>query len=182
MAQQVNSAPTAQQQSLEQGSDLGSIMDSLRPLLVRASQIQTQAVKDQGARVLRWEQSERSVLRDHAVGMKQTMQLLAKEEAVLKQRVAQLEMSSVKNCPGTSTGFNVIRSRVDGCGRPLETDALRRERDRLATALRRFDAEIASAKAEIACNERKDEVEIWETKLVAMQVGWLVWTATESNV
>jgi phosphoenolpyruvate-protein kinase (PTS system EI component) len=99
------------------------------------------------------------------------MQLLAKEEAVLKQRVANLENSSIRNCPGTSTGFNVIRSRVDTCGRPLETEALRKERERLATALRKFDAEIASAKAEIATNTRKDEIEIWETKLVAMQVG-----------
>lgn len=147
------------------------IVDSLKPLQVRAGQIQSQEIKDQASRILQWEQSERPVLRDHAVGMKRTMQLLAKEEAALKLRVANLENSSVRNCPGTSTGFNVIRSRVDTCGRPLETEALKSERDRLATALRKFDADIASAKAEIAMNTRKDEIEIWETKLVAMQVG-----------
>ncbi len=147
------------------------IVDSLRPLQVRAGQIQSQAMKDQASRIVEWEQSERPVLRDHAVGMKRTMQLLAKEEAVLKQRVANLESSSVRNCPGTSTGFNVIRSRVDTCGRPLETEALKSERERLAAALRKFDVEIASAKAEIATNTRKDEIEIWETKLVAMQVS-----------
>lgn len=150
------------------------IVDSLKPFQVRASQIQSQAVKDQACRIAEWEQSERPVLRDHAVGMKRTMQLLAKEEAVLKQRVANLESTSVRNCPGTSTGFNVIRSRVDTCGRPLETEALKRERERLAVALRKFDADIASAKAEIACNNRRDEIEIWETKLVAMQVGFRV--------
>lgn len=154
------------------------IVDSLKPLQVRSCQLQSQTEKDQAARIVEWEQSERPVLRDLAVGMKRTMQLLAKEEAILKQRVSNLESSSIRNCPGTSTGFNVIRSRVDTCGRPLETEALKAERERLASALRKFDADIASSKAEIASNNRTDEIEIWETKLVALQVGGfciLVW-------
>ena len=109
------------------------------------------------------------------MGMKRAMQVLAKEEGALKTRISNLETSTVRNCPSTRTGFNVIRSRVDGCGRPLETEALRRERDRLAGALCKFDAEIASAKAEIGMllgssrGNKAEEVEIWETKLVAMQ-------------
>ena len=126
-------------------------------------------------RVAEWEQIERPVLWEHAIGMKRAMQVLAKEEETLQARISNLETSTVRNCPSTRTGFNVIRSRVDGCGRPLETEALRRERDRLAGTLCKFDAEIASAKAEIgsllgsARGNRAEEVEIWETKLVAMQ-------------
>eukprot|EP00889_Picochlorum_renovo_P004243 jgi/Picre1/31273/NNA_006627.t1 len=142
--------------------DVATVVDAVRPLQVRASQIQSQAVKDQESRVQRWEHSEKPVLRDHAMGLKETMQLLAKEEVVLKQRVSDLETSTVRNHPGTSTGFNVIRSRVDSCGKPLETESLKKERDRLLAALRKFDAEIASAKAEIATYGE------W-TKLVAMQ-------------
>lgn len=143
---------------------------ALRPLKVRAFQLQKQATLEHESRVLRWEQSERPVLRDHALGLKETMQLLSREEEQLQQRVANLSASTVQNCPGTSTGFNVIRSRVDSCGRPLEMEALRNERERLITALHKFEVEIANAKAEISANQRRDEVEIWETKLVAMQV------------
>eukprot|EP00890_Picochlorum_soloecismus_P005506 jgi/Picsp_1/5957/NSC_03313-R1_hypothetical protein CHLNCDRAFT_56574 [Chlorella variabilis] len=142
---------------------------ALRPLKVRAFQLQKQATLDQESRLLRWEQSERPVLRDHALGLKETMQLLSREEEQLQQRVANLSASTVQNCPGTSTGFNVIRSRVDSCGRPLEMEALRNERERLKTALHKFEVEIANAKAEILANQKRDEVEIWETKLVAMQ-------------
>ena len=151
------------------------VVDSLRPLQVRASNIQAAEARDQATRVAEWEQIERPVLWEHAIGMKRAMQVLAKEEGALQARISNLETSTVRNCPSTRTGFNVIRSRVDGCGRPLETEALRRERDRLAGALCKFDAEIASAKAEIgvllgsARGNKAEEVEIWETKLVAMQ-------------
>jgi hypothetical protein len=151
------------------------VVDSLRPLQVRASNIQAAEARDQAARVAEWEEIERPVLWEHAIGMKRAMQVLAKEEGALQARISNLETSTVRNCPSTRTGFNVIRSRVDGCGRPLETEALRRERDRLAGALCKFDAEIASAKAEIGLllgstrGNKAEEVEIWETKLVAMQ-------------
>ena len=149
-------------------------LEGLRPLQTRAYQLQDQALHEQEGRLKRWEQSERPVLRDHALGMKQTLNVLGKEEAILRQRVSNLETSTVKNCPGTSTGFNVIRARVDNCGKPLETESLRRERDRLKASMHKIEAEIANAKAEIAANRRGEEVEIWETKLVAMQVGWLL--------
>jgi len=152
------------------GGEMESADSALRPLKVRAFQLQTQAAVEKESRILRWEQSERPVLRDHALGLKETMQLLSREEEQLQQRVASLSASTVQNYPGTSTGFNVIRSRVDSCGRPLEMEALRNERERLKTALHQFEVEIANAKAEISANQRKDEVEIWETKLVAMQV------------
>jgi len=152
-----------------------SIVDSLRPLQARARNIESQQAGDQLQRVHQWEQVERPVLWEHAMGMKEAMNVLLREMEALKGRVSSLSVGGVVNCPGTRTGFNVIRSRVDGCGRPLETDVLRKERERLGVALCKFDAEIAQAKAEIGVLlmsdrlNRQEEVEIWETKLVAMQ-------------
>ena len=152
-----------------------SIVDSLRPLQARARNIESQQAGDQLQRVHQWEQVERPVLWEHAVGMKEAMNVLLRETEALKGRVSSLSVGGVVNCPGTRTGFNVIRSRVDGCGRPLETEVLRKERERLGVALCKFDADIAQAKAEIGVLlmsdrvNRQEEVEIWETKLVAMQ-------------
>ena len=145
--------------------------DALGPLRVRAQQLQVQATKERDAALQRWSQSEKPVLKEHATGMKQTMQLLAKEEAALQQRVASLTATTVRNHPGTSTGFNVIRARVDAFGRPLSTEALKAERERLRRNLDTLDVEIAGAKAEITQHRRTEEEEIWETKLVALQVS-----------
>jgi hypothetical protein len=147
-------------------------IQALAPLRVRAHQLQAQALRDREASIARWTQSEEPVLKDAAAGLKQTMQLLAKEEAALQARVSSLAASTVRNHPGTSTGFNVIRARVDAYGRPLPTEALRAERDRLKRNLDTMDAEIAAAKAEITQHRRTDEAEIWETKLVALQVSF----------
>jgi len=161
------------------GSNFAEVLAALGPLRVRAQQLQLQAVKEHDASLKRWEQSEKSVLKEHAAGMKDTMQLLAREEAALKQRISGMAATSVKNNPGTSTGFNVIRSRVDSFGRPLATDALRTERDRLLRMIDKLELEIAGAKAEILQHRRSEEVEIWETKLVALQasshhINWAV--------
>jgi len=148
---------------------------ALGPLRVRAQQLQLQASKEQDAALQRWEQSERPVLKEHAAGMKDTLQLLAREEAALQQRVAGLSTTTVKNNPGTSTGFNVIRARVDAFGKPLTTDVLRTERARLLLTIDKLEVEIAGAKAEITQHRRFEEVEIWETKLVALQVRHSCW-------
>ena len=152
------------------GSPWDEALAALGPIRVRAQQLQLQAVREREQAVQRWSQSEKPVLKEHAAGMKQTMQLLAKEETLLQQRVASLTASTVRNHPGTSTGFNVIRSRVDSFGRPLATEALMAERDRLRKTLATLDVQIAGAKAEITQHRRSEEAEIWETKLVALQV------------
>ena len=145
-------------------------IEALAPLRVRAAQLQAQALREREAAIARWTHSEKPVLKEAATGLKQTMQLLAKEEAALQARVSSLAASTVRNHPGTSTGFNVIRARVDACGRPLATEALRAERDRLKRTLDTLDLEIAGAKSEITQHRRSEEAEIWETKLVALQV------------
>ena len=143
---------------------------ALGPLRVRAHQLQQQAAREHEAAEQRWQQSEKPVLKEHAAGMKQTLQLLTEEEAALQARVASFSTNSVPNHPGTSTGFNVIRARVDAFGKPLSTDALRAERDRLLKTIDTLEVEIAGAKAEITQHRRLEELEIWETKLVALQV------------
>lgn len=156
--------------------------DVLAPLRARVQQLQSQAEREREAALQRWTQSEKPVLKEHAAGLKQTMQLLAKEEAALKQRVESLSTSTVRNHPGTSTGFNVIRARVDAFGRPLSTEALHAEKDRLKRHLAKMDVEIAAAKAEITQHRRTEEEEIWETKLVALQVCLLSTTKRWLNI
>ncbi len=63
------------------------------------------------------------------------------------------------------------RARVTSDGRPLPTDELRVERDRLTTALNQLAIDIAAAKAEIQSQRRAEEIEIWETQLVALQAS-----------
>jgi len=143
---------------------------ALGPLKARAYQLQVHMQNERAARLKRWEQSEKTILKEHAAGLKETMKLLGREEAALQQRVANLASKSVRNHPGTSTGFNVIRARVDAFGKPLPTEALRAERDRLKRSLAKIEVDIANAKAEITQHRRLEEAEIWETKLVALQV------------
>ena len=151
-------------------SDYKDALAALGPLRVRVHQLQLQASREHEAAVQRWQQSEKPVLKEHAAGMKETLAVLAREEAALRRRVDGFAASSVPNHPGTSTGFNVIRARVDACGQPLATDALRAERDRLVKTIDILEVEVASAKAEIMQHRRHEELDIWETKLVALQV------------
>jgi hypothetical protein len=144
-------------------------LEASRPLRVRALQLQQQAARERAAALARWEQSEKPVLREHAAGLAEALAVLAREEEALRARMAATASSAVPSHPGTSTGFNVIRARADAAGRPLDTGALRAERDRLARALNALSAEIAGAKAEITGGRRAEELEIWETKLVALQ-------------
>lgn len=69
------------------------------------------------------------------------------------------------------SGFNVIRARVTSDGKSWPTADLRAEHERLTNALNQLAIDIAAAKAEIKSQRRAEEVEIWETQLVALQVG-----------
>lgn len=149
-------------------------VEALKPLRVRAHQLQNQAAQDYDTQSQRWKQSEKPVLKEHAAGLKNVLQVLIKEEQNLAQRIANLTTSAVPNHPGTTTGFNVIRARTDAEGEPLSTTALRQERDRLLKAFDAMEIHIAEAKAEITKHGRHNEEEIWETKLVALQVCLLL--------
>lgn len=144
-------------------------MRAIAPLRLHATELQQRAVTEHEAALKRWEQSERPVLKEHASGMRDTLQVLMKEHDSLRNRIASMSSTSVRNHPGTSTGFNVIRSRTDSMGQPLSTEELRKEKERLSRSLDSLEVDIAAVKAEIMADRRSEEHDIWETKLVALQ-------------
>lgn len=151
-------------------SSLRNLSDELEPLIARAKELQSQSIREQEAALQRWIVSEKPVLKEHAQGLKESMSILAKEETVLQESVDQFSTAAVPNHPGTTTGFNVIRSRIDTFGRPLSMEALYSEKERLTKALEKLNIDLASARSEITTQKRRwEEQEIWETKLVALQ-------------
>ena len=143
---------------------------ALQPLRCRSHQLQAQqrAAADKG--VAHWAHVERPGLKEHARSLKDTLAILTDEEKVLRQRVEALATRQLGSDPSVSTGFNVIRSRTDGAGQPLSLEELQAERQRLLQALTNLSDQIATAKAEITRQRRRDDQEIWETQLVALQV------------
>lgn len=149
---------------------LQDFTEALEPLRARARELQLQSIKEQDSALQRWIASEKPVLKEHAHGLKESMTVLTKEEALLKDRVSNLSTNAVPNQPGITTGFNVIRSRTDAAGQPLSIDALKIERTRLSAAVEKLNIDLAAARAEITDQTRRcEEQEIWETKLVALQ-------------
>jgi hypothetical protein len=149
---------------------LQDFTEALEPLRARARELQFHSIKEQDLALQRWIASEKPVLKEHAHGLKESMTVLTKEEALLKDRVSNLSINAVPNQPGITTGFNVIRSRTDAAGQPLSIDALKTERTRLSAAVEKLNIDLAAARAEITDQTRRcEEQEIWETKLVALQ-------------
>lgn len=154
-------------------------MAALEPLRRKARAVEAQRVLEQEAAVRRWQQSERPALKDFAHTLRETETIQRSEIKQLQQRLREFTSSEVPNQPSSggpqphrvTTGFNVIRSRAGADGKPLPTDALRAERQRLIDTLAQLNVEIASAKAELTDQRRLEEQEIWETKLVALQVA-----------
>lgn len=145
-------------------------VEGIGPLVERARQLQALARHERETSLRRWQQSEKPVLKDHALGLRDCLKVLSKDEAKLQSQIQKLSNVSVKNNPGTSTGFNIIRSKVDLQGRPLPTESLRAERESLLQRLNRVEVAISNAKAEIVGPHREEENDILETKLVALQV------------
>lgn len=145
-------------------------VEGIGPLVERARQLQAIARHERDSNLKRWQQSEKPVLKDHAIGLKDRLKVLSKEEAKVQSQIQKLSTSSVKNNPGTSTGFNIIRSKVDRLGRPLPTESLRAERESLIQRFNKVEVAISNAKAEIVGPHRDEENDILETKLVALQV------------
>jgi hypothetical protein len=146
------------------------ILPSLLPLRNRAHKVQAQAAQSREAELARWSSTDKSALKEQTASLKEALQVLAKEEEALTKKVSSLATTTISSHPGTTTGFNVIRSRVDAKGQPLGIDALRGERQRLVTALDQINIDIAAAKSEVMQHRRWEEQDIWETKLVALQV------------
>jgi hypothetical protein len=131
--------------------------------------------REKAATVQTYESSSRPALKEHAASLKESLAILTREEAALRERVAALASQAVAGADSSvRTGFNVIRSRTGADGQSLPTAELREERQRLIDILAALDPKTEQAKQEImrhAGRGRHDEREIWETQLVALQVG-----------
>lgn len=144
------------------------------PLRDRAAGLYAAAREHAAGQHAQFVQGERANLKQYAKGLKQALDLqqqgLAAQQAKVEALAAQPDAPAAVHA-----GFNVIRARVTADGRPLPTDELTRERERLTAALNQLAIDIAAAKAEIKSQRRAEEVEIWETQLVALQVSVLHW-------
>lgn len=142
------------------------------PLRDRAAGLYAAAREHAAGQHAQFVQGERANLKQYAKGLKQALDLqqqgLAAQQAKVEALAAQPDAPAAVHA-----GFNVIRARVTADGRPLPTDELTRERERLTAALNQLAIDIAAAKAEIKSQRRVEEVEIWETQLVALQVSVL---------
>eukprot|EP00887_Chlorella_sp_A99_P003983 scaffold11.g3983.t1 len=142
---------------------------ALAPLRERCLQLQAQARTLRERAAAQWAATERPALKEHARGLRDTLVSLAAEEAALRRKLEALATHSLASDPSVSTGFNVIRSRTDRAGQPLALEELQAERRRLIDALGGLNGQIAAAKAEITRQRRKEDAEVWETQLVALQ-------------
>ena len=116
-------------------------------------------------------QSEKPALKHLAKGLKETLALQHQAVEAQQGRVASLAAAGAAAASSSvHAGFNVIRARLTAEGKSWPTADLRTERERLTAALNQLAIDIAAAKAEIKSQRRADEVEIWETQLVALQV------------
>lgn len=64
-----------------------------------------------------------------------------------------------------------VQSRAGQDGKPLPTESLMAERDRLVEALATLDAQIGSARRDLQALSRTDEQELCESRLIILQVG-----------
>ena len=67
-------------------------------------------------------------------------------------------------------GFNPIVSKSGPDGKALPENVLVAERNRFQAALDGIDAKVADAQLELLQPKHADEQEIWETKLITLQV------------
>ncbi len=66
--------------------------------------------------------------------------------------------------------MGLLRTRSGADGRPLSDTALQDEAERLKAAVVRMDADVAAVRAFLAQPRRPEEHQVWETKLVILQV------------
>ena len=154
-------------------------MDALGPLRARAAQLAATAAREKGGALHTYETSARPALKEQAASLKESLAILAREEAALQERVAGLASQAVAGAdPSVHTGFNVIRARTGADGQSLSLEELRAERQRLIDTLSVLGRQVEAAKREITRQHggRPEDREVWETQLVALQVrrgrGW----------
>lgn len=145
---------------------------ALEPLRARCAQLAAQLRAAQGRALAQYEHGERPSLKEHARSLKDTLAILTVEEAALRARLEGMASRQLASDPSVSTGFNVISSGLtDRSGAPLSLEELKKERARLVDALAALNGQIAAAKAEITRQRRREDAEIWETQLVALQAS-----------
>ena len=67
--------------------------------------------------------------------------------------------------------MSYVQSRAGQDGKPLPTESLMAERDRLVEALATLDGQIAGARSDLQALARSDEQELCESRLIILQVG-----------
>ncbi|KAL4450201.1 hypothetical protein ABPG77_010870 [Micractinium sp. CCAP 211/92] len=146
---------------------------SLGPLRARAAQLEAAAARERATALHTYETSARPALKQQAASLKESLGILSREEAALRERLAGLVEQAVAGAaPGVHTGFNVIRARAGADGGALPLEELRAERQRLVGMLEALGAQVEAAKAEVlraGRGGRPEDREVWETQLVALQ-------------
>ena len=75
-----------------------------------------------------------------------------------------------------------MQSKAGPDGKPLPEAALIEEQARLVEALERLDANIATARTDLQTLTRPDERELFESRLIILQVRLCAWTADLRNL
>lgn len=116
---------------------------SLGPLRARAAQLEAAAARERAAALHTYETSARPALKQQAASLKESLGILGREEAALRERLAGLAEQAVAGAaPGVHTGFNVIRAREGADGGALPLEELREERQRLVGMLEALGAQV----------------------------------------
>lgn len=116
---------------------------SLGPLRARAAQLEAAAARERATALHTYETSARPALKQQAASLKESLGILSREEAALRERLAGLVEQAVAGAaPGVHTGFNVIRARAGADGGALPLEELRAERQRLMGMLEALGAQV----------------------------------------
>lgn len=102
-------------------------MDELGPLRARSAQLHAAAAREKAGALHTYETSARPALREQAASLKESLAILMREEAALREKLEGLAQRAVEGAdPGVRTGFNVIRSsRTSANGRELSIEVRR---------------------------------------------------------
>ena len=129
-------------------------------LQIRAGQLNVQLATHRERAAAAWLSAERSSLEAQAVSLKESLQILAREQNSFSIGAPQTQ----------ARAFQPFQSTLSA-GKTATLPELRHERDRLHEAMQQVDHQIAEAKAEVLQQRREQDTEVWETQLVALQVN-----------
>ena len=99
-------------------------MDELGPLRARSAQLHAAAAREKAGALHTYETSARPALKEQATSLKESLAILTREEAALRERLEGLAQRAVAGAdPGVRTGFNVISAgRTGANGRELSIE------------------------------------------------------------